>query len=284
MPTKKPSIDQEQPQPAFEITVGANARVYVGDCREVIPTLKQCGSPTRHGEVDLVLTARWHREELFRLPGLPMDFGGDVLDLGDIELRGKIHAFRIKVTDSNGNRIHRFSIRGEASTFPREVPGWTCIICSLQPRIDFDIIAPGFRIERVRGLGENRDIVLRRGIAVRIHLDNLMLLPEGTEVYGSLFPLDPETVDGVDWGLGVSMNGIDTKGNAIALPQSGRYFLQWYLREARSHSILQQGPWTPEDDSIFFDVLDQDFEQDLHFSFDAATIADMERAARDWPN
>jgi DNA modification methylase len=43
-----------QPEPAHEIKPDPSAKIYVGDCRDVIPTLKDCGSPKSHGQVDLV--------------------------------------------------------------------------------------------------------------------------------------------------------------------------------------------------------------------------------------
>ncbi len=206
------------------------------------------------------------REPILDVSGVVIRPGEITRDprLAAVDLRGRIHSFRLTVVDVNGRLVAepRASYRGAGdpegeSRNARSRNRGYLQIDTLLPSVDVEVRAPGFRDRRLVGLSSDERAVLDAGIPVRIVLADARVLPDsGYRVFVRLRPSD-----GRPWDSAGSAPIRSERGARLELPRPGTYHPTFLVEAApgSSGSLLFGFPCPAEPTTI--EVLDADEER-----------------------
>lgn len=141
----------------------------------------------REGSARIALVSTRSNEELFSLDAIQLSSAnGKVHDLGDIDLRGRLTAFNIRVVDSLGNLVSHPTVRQIDQTWGRSSEENPVQILTTGTALDIYVSANGYRPQELKNVSSETTVTLVDGIPIHLQLTNGSMLPEGFAVSGRM--------------------------------------------------------------------------------------------------
>jgi len=185
----------------------------------------------------------------------PFDLvAGDVRDLGDLDVGGLLHVFKLRVSDAHGAPLADALVSptpgSRASPIEQRTGPSGCVrFVSVAATLDARVSAEGFRARELRGLGADTSVALAPGIPVSVRLPrDLPVIAAPFELQVRLAEESPMT-DGeivcfigpapITEHLSVSRSGLASGGETWTLhaPRPGSYMLTAWLVDSRTQQV-----------------------------------------------
>ncbi|MCZ6599035.1 MAG: hypothetical protein O7B99_15465, partial [Planctomycetota bacterium] len=207
------------------------------------------------GMTDVTVRLAWDPEPLATVTDVWVEEGEVARDprLDGLDLTGSIRRIDLEVVDLDGKPVtlgyaaFRPALDGhEKRRVSLEPHGAT--ILSRSGALDIEIVAHGYRTERLEGVTGDRKVVMRRGIPVRVRLPGDVPLPEAPmrlEIglhsdegrsmwYESIYSQDhSDQILGATW-LGGAYESFNADREVFfELPGPGSYIVNWHLEHLR---------------------------------------------------
>ncbi len=213
---------------------------------------------------------------LLRLDDVVAKFGARDPRLDDVDLRGLIHVFVVRVVDANGAAPEFALVR----TRPVHTDGqWLDAACSkgllrvldTVEALDLIVSAPGHRTARVPSIRGDTTVQLKRGLPVRVVLSDPSIVPSSparliAELHGRRVESDPMIVD---W-RSFAVIGSDGSGT-LAVDHDGTYDVRWSVERPSAHGVASRD-FTHDLPSASVDVSDADDEQTFTLTLDRKVV------------
>lgn len=186
-------------------------------------------------------------EPMIRIEGVRVEAGQTSEDerLQGIDLRGRLAFARLEVVDERGGVIEeaRVLLPGSGASPTRSFIAWHggIELATARPPLDVRVVAPGFLSQDLADVRGDRQVVLERGIPVRLVLAAPPVLPPDISLHAHLSPRwggeNPGTVD----------CRFDGTGEArAAVSEDGTYRVVFRVRRHHGRGFGSrnlQGPW-----------------------------------------
>ncbi len=190
--------------------------------------------------------------------------------LQQIDLRQRLRLIRIECVDPDGAAVGLAVVEEAGGTGePRHwsAPHGEAQILSDRWPLDLRVRAAGFRSTTLRGVEQDRRVVLRRGLRVRLELAEPPQLPTGMRLGYTLLP-----ADGEDFGSG-QRAPLDADGRAeLSLDAPGRYRVMPALWVSTSRSSVQRHSLGDPAAAAVIEVLELDELQRFPVGLDAEAL------------
>jgi RNA polymerase sigma-70 factor (ECF subfamily) len=239
------------------------------------------------GTYVLSIRSNWLEEDFVLLEPQEIVAVDGVFTFPDIDLRGKLHAIQVSIVDEKGKRIQKGRIGklGEPWRMPFEFQPLQLV--SQSPDFHFEISADGRRREILRGLTESREIELRKGVPVRVVLDNYASLPADWDLSTTVLAVNSDGSQSEQRPTSLKLNSAGDGRADFAWP--GHFRLSLRISHARNNDSIQVWVDFPgENDSSDFFVVDQEEVQEVHVTLDPVKLEQAIQEAlakeREWDN
>jgi hypothetical protein len=222
------------------------------------------------------------RGPLVELHGLVVAAGEPCADprLAEIDLRGGLGGITLRIVDREGRRVPNGYVRvqtsgGGASRVEVFRAGEVRLLRAA-PVVDLVVQAKGFRAVKLEGVAGDREVVLDRGIRVRLVFADRSVFPgRPVRLRPLLLPADGRTDV-----LAHECPDLDERGEAvIEAPAPGKYEVDWLVEVDRPLFTMHVN-FAPKTKQVI-EIADAPGEQVIELTLDAEALAETLERLKD---
>lgn len=202
--------------------------------------------------------------------------GGETLrppQLNPLDLSTRIHLHGLTARDPDGVLITGLDViwrpagqRASEDDASQYFDNGRARIVSLHERIDVDLAASRMRTVHVKDLVGDREIVMQRGVRVRLKLRDDAPLPDAPFTLGPILAPTPDSLDRSDWS---AMDFSPSREAFVDAAESGRrevHFIVYKGGQSRPEAVIRPGP--PQ----FVTIADEPDEQTFEVTISEAEL------------
>lgn len=169
--------------------------------------------------------------------------GGEDTVLADVDLRGRLHVFRLELVTPDPKEDVQGEIRfTRAGADEEEEAAWRwfstkdVVLASPHPSLDVRVEARGYRPADLVGVAGDTEVLLRRGIQVRVVLRGTAEIPPPPNHFkAALVPAEGDDSTGIDWGAPCFD---ESRESVVAASEAGRMRVVWILEKRTTNSAI----------------------------------------------
>lgn len=138
------------------------------------------------GSASLRVESEFLDEVFIEFEDLELVAKGGMQEIPEIDLRGQLLSFKIKVIDEDGKKVEQVEIIGEDG---QSRSGWRqnpISIVSAKPALTLEVGAQGYRSQKLTGLREDTEVTLGEGMKCIIQVSNMGAVPNGWTLHASM--------------------------------------------------------------------------------------------------
>lgn len=225
------------------------------------------------GTYNIVLTCDNTDEELFRQDNIIVNLSDDgaATDVGQIDLRGQLRAFQLKLRDEEDKVVRDARVTIGDSDQSNYVWEGRIDVITAKPQLDFTITSDGYRRVELQGVSEDSDVIFKAGIKVRLRVANPDAIPSGYSIKLNLRSAAPNSRSAFIHSTGSSLNA--SHEQVVSAMESGSFYVDAQLsRDEGEQSNTWWGVSAPAEGALI-QVEDLGGEQFFTIQLNADSIA-----------
>ncbi|PCJ55712.1 MAG: hypothetical protein COA70_01140 [Planctomycetota bacterium] len=224
------------------------------------------------GPAILVLRSEIFEEELFLHTDLLLTNQEDTQTLAPIDLRGALQTIRIWVKNPLGELLPKFHIWPSNTRKRHSTQENPFVTITRETGLDFQIVAPGYRSQRLVGVVGDRELTMQSGFVVSAEISNLNRVPNGWKIRLYFKALTGSSGEKADSRLSHQIADFSPTAKPTYFMDSGTYSVRFIAVGDETTGNIQR-KWL-KDDGTTIQVADLALPQNYIFTFNEDDFAE----------